>query len=87
MVNFCNSVIQEIRLAQNEQEVVKTIDDSFSQLEAMSPNGPGSNYILNMIINLQVTLAETLSDEARQNVKTALKIFRQYQKLTPGKII
>jgi hypothetical protein len=86
-MNFSESIIQEIKEAQSEDDVVKAIDNSFSKLAGMNPRQVGTYHILNMIVTLQVTLAETLSDNARANVKLAIKIFREYQRLTPGRII
>lgn len=81
MEAFCNEIIEEIKAAESEKELIEVIGNSMLLLRKQrhSFNEPG--YILNMIASLRaIQSAGTHTPQTLEMISLAIDIFRQFQK-------
>ena len=83
MVGSFEEVIEEIKSAGNESELMSAIDDFLSRVRERNNLYSEAGNILNMIISLRVAAAENLSEQALKNVRVALEVLRQYREQSP----
>ncbi len=80
MEDFSNEVIANIKSANDEQELIRVISNSMSQLRKQRKSSDESRYLLHMIVCLRATDTNDLSPAAASNIKLATAIFRQFQR-------
>ena len=86
MEAFCSQIIDNIKVADGEQELISIISNSLQQLRYERHSFNEEAYILNMIVSLRSLRASSIqsdSPEALNNMLLALGIFRQFQKAGP----
>jgi hypothetical protein len=82
MEDFSNEVIANIKSANDEEDLIRVIGNSMSQLRKQRKAFNESKYILHMIVCLRATDTKDLSSVAASNIKLATAIFRQFQKVS-----
>lgn len=81
MEAFCNKVVEEIKAAENELELMRVIGSSMWMLRKQRNSYNESGYILNMIASLRATQpAGEHSARTLEMIGLAIDIFRQLQK-------
>ena len=80
MEDFSNEVIANIKSANDEEELIRVISNSMSQLRKQRKPFDESRYLLHLIVCLRATDTNELSPAAANNIKLAMAIFRQFQK-------
>jgi len=80
MQDFCNEIIDQIRTAPNEKDLIQVINNSMWLLRTKSNSFNEAGYVMNMIVSLRTVLAETSSSQDDDNSKLAIAIFRQLQR-------
>lgn len=83
MEDFSSEVIANIRSARDEEELIRVISNSMSQLRKQRKSFDESRYLLHMIVCLRATDKTELSPAAASNIRLAMAIFRQFQKANP----
>ena len=83
MVGSFEEVIEEIKSAGNESELMSAIDHFLSRVRERNNLYSEAGNILNMIISLRVAAVENLSEQALKNVRVALEVLRQYREQSP----
>lgn len=87
MQAFCNQIIDDIKVADSEQDLIRIIGNSLRQLRNERNSFNEEIYILNMIVTLRSTRAmspESDSPDTLNNILLAINIFRQFQKAGPA---
>ena len=87
MQTFCDQIIDDIKMADNEQDLIKIIGNSLRQLRIERNSFNEEAYILNMIVSLRSIRALSLksdSPETLNNILLAINILRQFQKAGPA---
>jgi hypothetical protein len=80
MEDFSNEVIANIKGANDEEELIRVISNSMSQLRKQRKSFDESRYLLHMIVCLTATDKNELSPTAASNIRLAKAIFKQVQK-------
>jgi len=86
MENYCKEVIDEIKTAKSESELIRVISSSMTQLRKDKKSYNEAGYIMNMLASLRTKDTRDPSMETRDNVQLAIAIFRQLQKENPGRV-
>ena len=87
MQAFCNQIIDDIKVANSEQDLIRIIGNSLRQLRNERSSFNEQAYILNMIVTLRSTRALSLksdSPDSLNNILIAINIFREFQKAGPA---
>lgn len=87
MEDFSIEVLSYIKSAQDEEELIRVISNSMSQLRKSRKLFDESRYLLHMIVCLSAAEKKELSPPASSNIKLAIAIFKQFQKLSRERII
>lgn len=77
MVEYCNTVIENIKAAQTEPHLAEIIETSACKFEAASAVHRGT-YIINMIVSLRASKAQSLTEQQKQNIDRAIELYREY---------
>ena len=86
MIDFCESVTLEIKRAQSKDDLRNVIEHSILHYRSTRNASREPDFIMNMIVTLQVVMTENLPPLQVQNVKEAIAIFRDYQQKNPGAV-
>jgi len=87
MQAFCNQIIDDIKVANSEQDLIRIIGNSLRQVRNERNSFNEEVYILNMIVTLRSTRALSLerdSPDTLNNILLAINIFREFQKAGPA---
>lgn len=76
---FTTEIITHILAASNEDELIRVISNSMSQLRRRKTFNE-SGYFMHMIVCLRSINTDDLPPAAMDNIKLAMAIFRQFQK-------
>jgi hypothetical protein len=81
MEAFCNEIIEEIRAAESEKELIAVIGNSMLLLRKQRHSFNEAGYILNMIASLRAIQSTGVhTPQVREMITLAIDIFRQLQK-------
>ena len=82
MVDFSYEIINQIKIACDDQQVQKIIDVSLHQLHRKKINSfrAKRRYLMNMVMALKYTKAEGLPQKEMKNVIVAIEIFENLRK-------
>lgn len=80
MEDFSHEVIANIKSANDEEELIRVIGNSMSQLRKQRKSADESRYLLHMIVCLRAMETKELPLAAADNIKLAMAIFKQFQK-------
>jgi hypothetical protein len=83
MEDFSKEVIANIKSANDEEELIRVIGNSMSQLRKQRKSFDESRYLLHMIVCLRAADRTELSSHAANNIKLATAIFRQFKRESP----
>jgi hypothetical protein len=86
MEHYCKEVIDDIKTAKNESELIRVISSSMTQLRKEKKSYNEAGYIMNMIVSLRARDTQDPSMETLNNVQLAIAIFRQLQKENPERV-
>jgi hypothetical protein len=86
MEDFSIEVLSYIKRANDEDELIRVISNSMSQLRKKRRSFDESRYLLHMIVCLSTAEKKELSPTASGNIKLAIAIFKQFQKMSRGGI-
>jgi hypothetical protein len=79
MEAFCGEIITDIKMAQDEVDLIRVISASLSRLRKERNSFNETGYITNMIVSLLAMNVSHLSPGSTDNVKLATAIFRKLQ--------
>jgi hypothetical protein len=79
MEAFCREIVSEIRTAKNEKDLIWVIGNSLSLLRRERKSYNEEGYIMNMIASLRATDTSDTSSESNDNIRLAIRIFKQFQ--------
>jgi hypothetical protein len=80
MEGFCSEIVEEIKAAKNEAELIKVIGNSLSGLRHKQNSFNESGYIMNMIASLRASHPTgDHSTDIIDNIELAIAIFKQFQ--------
>jgi hypothetical protein len=80
MEAFCREIMEAIKGAKNEMELIKVISNSMSQLRKERNSFNERGYLMNMIASLRATSNSNLPIDTLNNITLAIAIFRQFQR-------
>lgn len=81
MIYLRQTVIGQIKSAQNEKEIEDVIDRSIQRLKIKNVHGHIiQRFIIGMGSSLDQAKAELVSEKVKQNIDTAISVFRKLQK-------
>jgi hypothetical protein len=83
MEAFCREIVSEIRTAQNEKDLIWVIGNSLSLLRRERKSYNEEGYIMNMIASLRATDISDTSSGSNDNIRLAIRIFKQFQEKSP----
>lgn len=87
MEDYCREVIDEIKTAKSESELIQVISSSMSQLRREKRSYNEAGYIMNMLASLRANdTHQHPSMATRNNIQLAIAIFRQLQKEKPERV-
>jgi hypothetical protein len=86
MVAFCTEIVDEIKRAESEKDLIDVITNSMTKLRRVRNSFNEAGFMMNMIVTLRTVQPEHVSARALNNVKLAIAIFRQFQKDNPGNV-
>lgn len=86
MEDFSNEVIANIKSANDEEELIRVIGNSMSQLRKQRKSFDESRYLLHMIVCLRATDTNELPPAVANNIKLAMAIFRQFKRESPENV-
>jgi hypothetical protein len=79
MQDFCNDIIEQIKASPNERDLIQVINNSMWSLRKERNSFNEAAYVMNMIVSLRASLAESSSMPANNNTRLAIAIFSQFQ--------
>lgn len=77
MVEYCNTVIENIKAAQTETNLAEIIETSAREFEAGSATHRGT-YVINMIVSLRAIKAKPQTEKELNNIDRAIEIYKNY---------
>lgn len=86
MVAFCNDIVEEIKSAESEKDLIKVITNSITKLRKVRNSFNETGYVMNMIVTLRAVHPENLPAHTLDNIKLAIAIFRQFQREHPDRV-
>lgn len=86
MQDFCNNIIDRIKQAENEKDLIQVINDSMWMLRRQRNSFNEAGYIMNMIVSLRSVSDEASSAAVINNTRLAAAIFRQLQREHQGNV-
>jgi len=86
MQDFCNEIIEQIKVAPDEKDLIQVINNSMWLLRTERNSFNEAGYVMNMIVSLRAVLAEAPTMRVNNNTKLAIAIFRQLQRERQGHI-
>jgi hypothetical protein len=83
MEAFCREIVSEIRTAKNEKDLIWVIGNSLSLLRRERKSYNEEGYIMNMIASLRATDISDTAARSNDNIRLAIRIFKQFQEKSP----
>jgi len=86
MEDYCQEILDEIKTAKNESELIQVISSSISQLRKEKKSYNEAGYIMNMLASLRSRDNHDPSTGTVNNIQLAIAIFRKLQQEKPERI-